>query len=229
MSENPKKKKETKIRKKDVIIGVSLIVFAFLGTWGTFAIMKVALKTEIPLVVVTSPSMVPAIEVGDMLVVEGKAPKDIINGSAIDKDGDIIIYDAKGLWPSYKLPKDNQPIVHRVIAKWYNETEQKYYFITKGDNNEFPDYPDGVVIYPVPEDHILGVVKTIIPKVGLVKIWLTEEGLAIPLIVILGILLVISIVYDITHPEQEEDEKKKALETIKDKKPETAQKPDMGM
>ena len=62
--------------------------------------------------------------------------------------------------------------------------------------------------------HSDGVVQTIIPKIGWVKIWLTEGGLAIPIIVILGFLLVISIVYDITHPEKEKDEKEKEIENL---------------
>ena len=30
----------------------------------------------------------------------------------------------------------DEPIVHRVIDKWYNKTEEEWYFRTKGDNND---------------------------------------------------------------------------------------------
>jgi signal peptidase len=208
-------KKESKVRKKDIIIGVVLIGVALFGTFGFFEIMKASLHTDIPMVVVTSGSMVPTIYKGDLLIVEGKDPAEIQNGSHTERVGDIIIYDAQGLWTAY-LPEGNQPIVHRVIGKYYNTTDNKYYFITQGDANYYPDPPMGPPNIPVPEDHVLGVVKTVIPKVGWVKIWLSETNLGIPIIVILGALLIISIIYDIMHPEkEEEDEKKEALKKLK--------------
>jgi signal peptidase I len=209
-----KKTRLSKIRKKDVIIGVLIIGIALFGTFGVFAIMKASLKTDIPLVVVTSESMVPTINVGDLLVVKGMKyvnGSDIKNGTVEDKQGDIIIYDANGLWNGkYPLPEGNQPIVHRIVGKWWNETAKEYYFYTKGDNNDKIDPPGGLENIPVPAHHILGVVKNIIPKLGYMKIWLTESNLGVPLIIIIGGLLVISIIYDVMHPEDEEEEKKKS-------------------
>ena len=104
--------------------------------------------------------MEPAIYRGDLLVVEGKNPEDIRSGTIEDKQGDIIIYDAHGLWETY----NDEPVVHRVVNKTLNPTDNMYYFIVKGDHN--PNVDPAII----PEDHILGVVKYIIPKIGYVKI-----------------------------------------------------------
>jgi signal peptidase len=224
MSEhNSKQKKQSKIakpKKKDIIAAILIIAIALGGTFGVFAILKVSLKTEIPLVVVISESMEPTIYRGDLLIVQGKAPAEIKNGTASDLQGDIIIYDANGLW---LFRQNSEPIVHRVVGKYLNTTDNKYYFITKGDNNATnpdPDPPGSPLTIAVPEDRVLGVVVKIIPKVGMAKIWLSENNMGIPMIVILGVLLLISIVWDLTHPEDEEeekDEKQKALAAIKEK------------
>jgi signal peptidase len=225
MASEVKPKKSPK--KKDLIIAGIIIFIAFFGTFGVFWIMKAALNTQIPLVVVTSGSMEPTIYRGDLLIVQGKDPADIKNGTIADRQGDIIIYDSEGLW-SWSV---GEPIVHRVVNKSYNEAEGRWYFVTKGDNNGDTDPPGSWAEIPVPEERILGVVVTIIPKVGWVKIWLTDSGMGIPLIVILGILLIISIVWDLTHPEDEEkDEKEKGLAKLKkDQKTTSSSKIDMGI
>ena len=66
----------------------------------------------------------------------------------------------------------------------------------------------GNVQSPVPEDKITGVVLLKIPWVGNIKLFLDDSNLTVPLIVILGLALVISIVWDITHPEEDEKDEK---------------------
>jgi signal peptidase len=207
-----KKKPGTKApSKKEIIIAILIIAIAFFGTFGFFAILKLALNTTIPMVVVTSGSMEPTIYRGDLLLVQGKDAEEIKNGTISDLQGDIIIYDSEGLW-SYSV---GEPIVHRVVNKWYDEIEGKYYFYTKGDNNPDIDPPGESASLAVSEDRILGVVIAIIPKVGWIKLWLTESGLGVPLIVILGVALVGSIIWDLTHPEdKEKDTKKKDLNQL---------------
>ncbi|MHA1293379.1 MAG: hypothetical protein ACTSQJ_12010, partial [Promethearchaeota archaeon] len=108
-----------------------------------------------------------------------------------------------GVW--HRDPGD--PVVHRVVNKSYNKEDNKWYFWTKGDNNEKIDEA------PVPDDKILGVVRGRIQYIGYIKIWLTDSGLFIPLIVIISTLLIISIIYDIIKEEEEEnDDKRKKKE-----------------
>jgi len=79
------------------------------------------------------------------------------------------------------------------------------YFKTQGDNNGSPDPPYDVE-YPIPESKVLGVVIGRVPYIGYIKIFLTESGLGIPIIIILGVMLLISIAYDLIQSTKEKDE-----------------------
>ncbi|MEA1993296.1 MAG: signal peptidase I [Euryarchaeota archaeon] len=89
---------------------------------------------------------------GDIVVIKGE--KDI-------QVGDIIVF---------KRPNLSVPVVHRVIE--ITEKDKKYY-LTKGDNNDFPDIGYWSRM-GVPEDEIIGKVTVVIPKVGYPSIWLKE-------------------------------------------------------
>jgi signal peptidase I len=182
--------------RKKLIISLVMISIAFFGSFFVYFILQVSLNTETPVVVVVSGSMSPHINEGDLLFVQGRDPQDIRNGSAIEQNGDVIVFNAWGLpgWPS--APRD--PIVHRVIGKWLDG--DTWYFQTKGDANPIQDP------VPVPENRVLGVVIGGIPFIGWVKIVLTDSGLIIPLLVIVSALLIITIIWDIIK----EDKEKKA-------------------
>jgi signal peptidase len=138
--------------------------------------------------------MEPQIHKGDLLFVMGREPENIKNGTIIDKDGDIIVFNAQGLWPSAPI----EPIVHRVIDKY--QVGDTWYFRTKGDANSIPDGA------PIPESRVIGVVVGGIPYIGWVKIFLTDSGLLIPLLVIISVLLIVSIVRDIYKGDEDEDD-----------------------
>ncbi len=112
------------------------------------------------------------------------------------QDGDIIVFNARGLW--HTAPLD--PIVHRVINKY--QIGDTWYFETKGDANAIPDAA------PIPESRVIGVVVGGIPYIGWVKIFLTESGLLIPLLVIISVLLIISIVKDIYQGDDDDQDEK---------------------
>jgi len=192
----------SKKQKKEAIVALIMIVVAIGGTFAFLGILRVSLKTDNPLVVVISESMLPTIEKGDLLIIQGKDPAEIEIGA-------IILYDSLGLWPDQIVP---EPIVHRVVNRTYNATEETYYFYTLGDNNDGNiDPPDqfNVSIIPVPDDRVIGVVKLIIPKIGKIKMWMDDtEGLSTIILVGLSIALLISIVWDLTHPEEEDEDKK---------------------
>ncbi|MHA2392010.1 MAG: signal peptidase I [Promethearchaeota archaeon] len=194
-----REEKESSLKKK-IIVTVILIGLAFSGAFLIYFVMQIGLNTETPMVVVVSGSMEPNLYRGDLLFLRGKDGADIQNGTIEGKEGDIIVFNAHGIWSH--PPTD--PIVHRVIDKWYVEGDG-WYFRTKGDANALPDSGD------VPESHILGVVVGRIPYIGWVKIALTESGLLIPLLVIVSILLVASIMWDLFK--KDKDEKKDAEES----------------
>jgi signal peptidase len=204
MTENPPKqeKKKSKIKKKDIIEIIIFVVILFSVTFGGYFIMRAALHTKSPMVVVISGSMEPTIYRGDLLFIKGTNPSEINNGSYQgDPAGDIIVFEAT--W-SYS----GEPIVHRVIDKRFNYTgDGAWEFQTQGDN---------VITNPTPdpgwahEDDVIGVVVGKIRYIGFVKIWLSEYGLVIPLIIIMSLCLVISIVWDLTRPQKEEEDDKEA-------------------
>ncbi|MFX1553993.1 MAG: signal peptidase I [Promethearchaeota archaeon] len=194
---NKKKLKEKESSsKKKIIIAIILIIFAFSGSFLIYYILQITLNTTTPMVVVVSGSMEPTLHRGDLLFLQGKDPATIKNGTIDGKEGDIIVFDAHGLW--INPPAD--PIVHRVIGKKYDNA---WFFLTKGDANPSPDEAW------VPENKILGVVVGIIPYIGWVKIILTDSGLLIPLLVIVSALLVISIIWDLVKKDDEGKDKKK--------------------
>ncbi len=193
---NATEKEKKPVPRKKIIIAVVMISIAFLGSFLVYFILQISFNTETPIVVVISESMEPQIHKGDLLFVMGIEPENINSGTIEDKTGDIIVFNAQ--WPFAPL----DPIVHRVINKELrNDT---WYFRTKGDANAIPDQGE------VSEDDIIGVVVGGIPYIGWVKIFLTESGLLIPLLVIISGLLIISIVKDIyLDHDDDKDEKRK--------------------
>ena len=192
---NSKEKEKKPISHKKVIIAVVMICIAFFGSFLVYFGLQVVLNTEAPIVIVVSGSMEPNIREGDLLFVMGANPEDIKNGTAEDKNGDVIVFDARGLW----VGAPEEPIVHRVVDKYL--VGDTWYFRTKGDANPLSDQA------PIPEYCIIGVVIGGIPYIGWVKIFLTESGLLIPLLVIISALLVISIIRDILQGEDEDKKK----------------------
>lgn len=191
---NTTEKEKKPVSRKKIIIAVVMISIAFFGSFLVYFILQVSFNTETPIVVVVSGSMEPQIHKGDLLFVMGREPENIKNGTIIDKDGDIIVFNAQGLWPSAPI----EPIVHRVIDKY--QIGDTWYFRTKGDANSIPDAA------PVPEDRVIGVVVGGIPFIGWVKIFLTDSGLLIPLLIVISALLIISIVRDIYKGDDDDND-----------------------
>ena len=195
---NATEKEKTPVSRKKIIIAVVMISIAFFGSFLVYFILQISFNTESPIVVVVSGSMEPQIHKGDLLFVMGVEPENIKSGTIADKDGDIIVFNAQGLWHSAPI----EPIVHRVINKY--QIGDTWYFETKGDANAISDQE------AVPESRIIGVVVGGIPYIGWVKIFLTESGLLIPLLVIISALLIFSIVRDIYKgDDDDQDENKK--------------------
>ncbi len=87
---------------------------------------------------------------GDIILLVGKEPKSI-------KTGTVIVYSTE---------RYAYPIIHRVIKVW--ESDEKYNFQTKGDNNPAADSEI------VTEDKIVGKAVLRVPMLGWIKILFTE-------------------------------------------------------
>ena len=128
---------------KDVIIIVVAIAVIWLGLQAVFG-------TANPFYVVSSGSMIPALEIYDVIVVEGNTPFDDI------KKGDIIVFYSPKLYEQGK----ERVIVHRVSLEM---GEDPKIVRTKGDAN--PSSIAGTD-YPITEKEYLGKVEYVVPQVG---------------------------------------------------------------
>ena len=142
------------------------------------------------LFVITSGSMEPTLNVGDLVIRGDKDPKDI---KADEEDGDILIlrgaeyFYEEGFDPIFwGNLRGDIPIIHRAIDK--KRINGKWYFKTKGDNNLVADggytfknksddydyivieYNDSKVIY-ICETEVLGIVVFVIPYIGYLHIF----------------------------------------------------------
>ena len=119
-------------------------------------VLKLALWTESPVVVVLSGSMEPSMQRGDILFLHKLTPIEV---------GDIVVYTIEG---------EGIPIVHRVtIVQKNNDGSLRY--LTKGDNNPVDDrglYPRGQ--FYLTEKQIVGKVAGIFPYGGYLTILLND-------------------------------------------------------
>lgn len=137
------------------------------------AVARVVMNTESPIMVVPSESMVPTLNVGDIVIVKGVDPKTITIGT-------IIIFQS---------PSGSIDIIHRVIR--ITELGGTLYFVTKGDHNPSPDpWSPGV-----PEQNVKGVLIGKIPYVGYITLAL-QGPLGIVLVAFLIFLMIVFEYYD---------------------------------
>jgi len=144
-----------------------LIVILFAATYGGVEVMRLALHTDSPLMVVSSGSMVPVLNVGDIIIVRGVDPQTVTVGT-------IIIFHSP-----YEY---DMPIVHRVIALLNDGGS--LFFETKGDHNGVQDG------WRVPAENLMGVYVMKVPYIGLISLEL-RGPLGITLIILLIALIIL--------------------------------------
>ena len=171
MSNDKNKSSVAKFFKKNPAARVILLILIlFAATYGSVEVLRIVLRTESPLMVVSSGSMIPTLNVGDIILVRGVDPSTITVGT-------IIIFHS---------PYDYQmPIVHRVFRIMNNGNG--LFFETQGDNNPGPDS------WEVPTSNLMGVYVAKLPYVGLVSLEL--RGPLGATLIILLVALIIAIEY----------------------------------
>lgn len=145
------------------------ITVALLLAFGLYTTIGLALGTEVPVVAVTSPSMEPELQRGDLVLIRGEPFEDI-------EVGNIVIYESEYM---------EVPIIHRTIDRTDDTIE------TKGDNNNHqvtacvrPDgtyamtdqCPNGELVnleQDISEEQVLGTAFFRIPAVGHLKLFPT--------------------------------------------------------
>lgn len=142
-----------KIFKKN-FFSLFLVVSIILLFWFSLTIL---FSTSQPILAVTSESMKPTLNVGDLIIVKGSSFREVLSdlNSGVK---DIVVFYAY----TSSNPKNPTIIVHRVIdVVWVNG---KPYLKTKGDNNPIADPWLGTP--GLPEENLVGKVVAVIPMVG---------------------------------------------------------------
>ncbi len=148
---------------KDIIIVVIGIAVIWIG-------LRVAFGTENPFYVVSSGSMIPNLQIFDVIVVQGHVTFDQL------KVGDIIVFN--------RPDGHDKVIVHRV-AEILNQDPRV--IRTKGDAN--PGSIPGTD-FPITKGDYIGKVVYVVPQIGYVTRILTPPINYIIIAVIVGIMLV---------------------------------------
>lgn len=158
---------ENKDKKYSIIKDIAIIVIGVVLIW--FAV-KVIFNVDNPFYVVSSGSMIPVLNVGDILIVK--------DGNTFDslKVGDIIVFN--------RPQGGDRVIVHRIIE--ISDRFGEKVIVTKGDAN------DGIIPgtdFPIREKDYIGTVAYTVPKVGLVLKYLNPPVNYIIIVGIIGILI----------------------------------------
>lgn len=147
---------------KDIFIVVIGVLIIWMG-------LRVVFGTENPFYVVSSGSMIPELQVFDVLVVQGNDPFESV------KIGDVIVFN--------RPQGQDRVIVHRVAAVL---NEDPYTIRTKGDAN--PASIPGTD-FPITEEEYIGKVAYVIPQVGYVTRVLTPPINYIIIAIIIAVMI----------------------------------------
>ncbi len=158
---------EKKDKKFSIIKDIAIIVIGVVLIW--FAV-KVVFNVDNPFYVVSSGSMIPVLNVGDILLVK--------DGNTFDslKIGDIIVFN--------RPEGGDRVIVHRIIDM--NDRFGEKIIVTKGDANE------GLIPgtdFPIREKDYIGTVAYVVPKIGLVLKYLNPPVNYIIIVGIVGVFI----------------------------------------
>jgi signal peptidase len=159
-----------KLKHRRVLIDILAILAVIILVTGVYFGFRVALATPNPWVAVASESMKPALEVGDLVIVQGTPAAEI-------KEGEIIVFNMMG---------ENTYTIHRVITK-ERLADGTFRFRTKGDAT--PEDPNWI-----PEQSVHGRVLYRIPYIG----WIALDPTI--LIIFTVIIIIIAIFWpEIRH------------------------------
>ena len=134
--------------------------------------LRTYLRTDFPMLAVASGSMIPTLNIGDLIIVQGGLNVDDI--VAQYETGDIIVFHSPDV--------PNELIVHRAVEK--NGSGDTAFLKTKGDNNPNRDHWD------VYNSDLVGKVVWSIPYLGQIPLFVrTPTGISIIVILIVVLIL----------------------------------------
>lgn len=162
--------KPERFKSVDLLKFLKAMVFVT-GLLEGYLVLTLVFGTLTPVMVVPSTSMLPTLNVGDLIVVRG------VDVTTI-KPGDIIVFNVPQPYDRYTP----SPMVHRVFDVRFENG--KPVFTTKGDN--LPS-PDGWLL---PAENVIGVCVWRIPYIGYPVLFLrTPYGIATVAAILMLIIL----------------------------------------
>lgn len=145
--------------RSELVKYIALFLVLVVAAFGSIYVLRAALGTEYPLMVVVSESMVPTLGVGDFILV-GHIDDFNTVVAAPQPEGDILVFERS----------TDDYIVHRAIGKIMEYGVLR--FVTKGDHNPVADGQT------VPEERVIGKVVGRIPILGYFPLFIkTFSGL----------------------------------------------------
>ena len=136
--------------------------------------LQVVFGTENPFYVVASGSMIPELQVYDVLIVQGHVQFEDV------EIGDIIVFD--------RPTGQDRVIVHRVVSITDDDPKT---LRTKGDNN-VASIPG--TDFPITEKEYIGKVEYVIPQIGYVTQVLKPPTNYILIVLVIGVMIVKEII-----------------------------------
>lgn len=152
---------------KDLVIVAIGVIVIWIG-------LQVAFGTENPFYVVASGSMIPKLQVYDVLIVQGHIKFEDV------QIGDIIVFD--------RPTGHDRVIVHRVVSI---TDEDPRTLRTKGDNNS-ASIPG--TDFPITNAEYIGTVQYIIPQIGFVTQILKPPTNYILIVLVIGVMVIKEII-----------------------------------
>lgn len=178
------------------LIFLTIILAAIVAFW--FGI-RAYLRTDYPLLAVASGSMIPTLNVGDLIIVQGGLNVSDIN--AAYETGDIIVF--------HKPYGPDELIVHRAVEKHLNDGT--WYLRTKGDNPQTNTSPDPWQVY---DNHLVGKVVFIIPYLGNIPLFVhTPTGMAI-IVILIAILILLEFVIPSARGKKESEQSEEETDVL---------------
>jgi len=156
-----------KIMSKGILKDIMIVAIGVVVIWVG---LQVAFGTQNPFYVVASGSMIPVLQVYDVLIVQGHEPFEDI------QVGDIIVFN--------RPTGHDRVIVHRVAAIIDDEPKT---IRTKGDAN--PASIPGTD-YPITKEEYIGKVAYTVPQIGYVTQLLKPPMNYIIIVIVIGVMVV---------------------------------------
>lgn len=161
------------------ILLAAIIVGGVVAFWFG---LQAGLRTQYPLLTVASGSMVPTLNVGDLIAVQGVSNVADLNAGA-NPVGDVVVF--------RRPPANDELIVHRAVNKTFYEG--LWYIRTKGDANSGPDTWTGPDTYGgmISQNLLIGKVVGKVPWLGYIPLYIRRpEG--ITLIIVLMVIIILA-------------------------------------